>query len=362
MLDCTLKASLSRNIQIAKSIESLHLEHLKWNDALKHAFTKIVMSRPSEIVSIIGPPRVGKTTLIAELRRLLNPPGVGIDDKDSLSIFISAGNDSTNGSFSTKAFTESLLQKTNNPFYSCEGVGVDGIKKTRITEAVFRTALENSIRLGPTKYVFIDEAQHIIHCLGRQKFIAILDSWKNLAQRTNVVLILSGTYELKYMMNEAGGHLIGRNSSVHFSRYKLIPDDLSAFRSILSTYDEEFISHGVNTSLLSYDEFIYNGCVGCIGHLGHWARSSLAYASAENIPFDIESFRKSSLSESEITILREEIFLGEQMFEEYLSPPESSANDTPTPPAAKKKKSTSFKCKPVRRTAENRLAGASVNV
>lgn len=267
-------------------IKRTRIPHRNWSTALSEAFSCILACNPGEVVCITGPSRVGKSKLISELNTMLVGDASFHEDKTMPVVTVLATNCSTNGMFSTKAFTLKALDEIGHPFFGVNAVGGDPgddldeqyLKhESRIPEGVFRKALENGLVSRRTKYLFIDEAQHVLYAKGGvQGATQILDSWKALAQYTEVVLILVGTYPLHDALCGAP-HLLGRKHQVHLPRYHATKEDLTAFAELVNAYSEILSKHGGQCELLDHFALLYYGSAGCIGLLEKWLRGSLAH-------------------------------------------------------------------------------------
>jgi len=228
--------------QAISDIKNLHLSHRNWNTALSSAHAMLIASTPGEVVCITGPSRGGKSRLITSLVKLLIC-GNDFDDSDLMpTVEILATNCSVDGEFSSKAFTLRALEAIKNPFYSATTLdtndwGADFYKQLgRTPETVLRPALEHGLINRKTKYIFIDEAQHILYARGgKNSTEAILSSWKCLAQATKTVLVLVGAYPILDAIALCP-HMIGRKHQIHLSRYRANTADLKVFLSIIKQY------------------------------------------------------------------------------------------------------------------------------
>src|SRR5690554_5760880 len=124
-------------VDVANKIHNLSIDHPLWNRTLEVSYAKIAMAAPSQVICVIGPSRVGKSRLSTVLRQMLNLPGVGIDDPNSLSIGVRASNCSTNGAFSTKVFARKAVAALNHPILAtCERGDTNALLK-RETEGAY---------------------------------------------------------------------------------------------------------------------------------------------------------------------------------------------------------------------------------
>lgn len=273
--------------QLARRISNQCIHHANFEQAVRDIQTQLLVLQPGEILTIVGPSRVGKSRATRNaFTDAVRDPENGTRCKPV--IWIENENSQAEGQFSTKAFMLEACKAIKHPIYgqqhlmSTEGLARLQSHIARTPEAIFREAFERGlIELG-TRYLVIDEAHHVIYAKGGAVAAArILDSWKCLAQKTEVVLVLIGSYALIDVM-EGVPHLIGRQRRpIEFPRYKPNTEaDLHAFGAVLETYSEtlQLINH--NLSLSTWGRPLFLGSLGCVGHLSLWLRSALAWTCA----------------------------------------------------------------------------------
>lgn len=340
------------NKSISK-IKELHLSHRNWNRALSQAHAMLISSSAGEVVCITGPSRGGKSRLVDELEKLLIC-GADLTNSDYMTVVkILATNCSVGGTFSSKAFTLRALDAVKHPFYSDNNLddadwGANFYKQLgRTPETVLRPALEAAIKNRKTKYIFIDEAQHVLHSRGGKKdAAAILDSWKCLAQSTGVVLVLVGAYPLLDAM-ALSPHMVGRKHQVHIPRYLYVKDDLKSFLGLLNSYSKLVkLEPGVN-SLQAFANYLYEGSLGCIGLLEAWIREALSYAMANNDEYLVlDHFVMSCKVDKDRRMVAAEIKNGEEFL---LIEKNTNTKDSVNKPKSKKgKKKKAFVKNPKR--------------
>src|SRR6516162_4463775 len=104
-----------------------------------------------------------------------------------------------------------------------------------------------------------------------------LDSIKSLANLTNTVHVLVGTYELLPFRN-LSAQLSRRSIDIHFPRYRADrPEDRAAFQSVLFTFQRHLPLRG-ESDLLQHLDYCYERSVGCVGVLKDWLMRALALA------------------------------------------------------------------------------------
>ena len=315
--------------QAISNIMRQKIAHRNWCHALARAFAMMNACAPGEVIYITGPSRAGKSRLIKELSRIMKNPEH--DDMYMPCFTVMAANCSTRGSFSTKAFTIRSLEAIKHPIYGTE-LGNDdwSVERLRLlektSEGVLRLALESAIINRRCKYMFIDEAQHLMYATrGMHSAAAILDSWKCLAQSVGIILILVGAYPLLNVLKQSP-HLLGRKHEVHIPRYRETRDDILAFKEIIEFYDRIIHDHFGQSNFRDWDEYLFHGSFGCIGLLQSWLRAALAIADAtEAERLTKEHLMEAKLSPSDSRIIEEEILEGEAIMNKA---EEESANNS----------------------------------
>ncbi len=293
------------------------ISHRNWKKVLAHAFAVLSCASPGEVVCIVGPSRAGKTLLIFRLIAMLCGENKFNETGMLPAIVVEAVNTGPHGSFSTKAFIQRMLEAVKHPLFSMKGHDIDDMlsmqKMDRSTEATLRVALENALCLRSTRYVFIDEAQHVKYASkDTRAAFAVMDSWKCLAQTTGLVIVFVGAYPILDVIKHSP-HLLGRKHQIHFPRYYANKDDILAFGQLLSHYSSIINLDSSVNSLNDVGELMYSGSLGCIGLLKAWLKHADALASIEGIPINEKLLIETRLSDADIAAIRQEIETGEAL-------------------------------------------------
>lgn len=250
-----------------------------------------------------------------------------------------------------------------HPLFSMRGHDLDDLlamqKMDRSTEATLRVALEYAIIARGTRYLFVDEAQHVKYA-GRdiQASFAVMDSWKCLAQTTGVVLVLVGAYPVLDIISNSP-HLLGRNHQVHFPRYYASREDIVAFGQILQKYTELLHLDQSVTSLADLAELMYEGSLGCIGLLKAWLKRVDAVASFRGVAVDEKLLRSMRLTDLDLRKIGAEIRVGEESLARTSTPKATGRSGDKSTPTTKNStpdnsKGKPFQKKPTRSSAGNR--------
>jgi len=270
--------------EVVENIKRQCINHVSYAQAVSDIRNRLFVLQPGELLAIVGPSRVGKSSATREaLFQLVGEwnsndvmqPVVWIDNENSQAF----------GEFSTKAFMLSACAAIKHPIYgqapSSDDLHVARLEAliARVSEAVLRKAFETALPQLKTKYLVVDESHHVGYVRGGAKAAAaVLDSWKCLAHRTGVVLILIGSYALVDLIGLVP-HMIGRQRRpLEFPRYKETrAEDIVAFQAALVSYSKILPFESPHVSLTTWNQYLFRGSIGCVGHLSSWLRLALAW-------------------------------------------------------------------------------------
>lgn len=272
----------------------------------------------SELIVLVGPSRVGKTRSLRDALDVFEPNEPDENGRMRV-VWVEAGNDSTGGEFSTKAFMAECLRAIRHPIY-----GVPEEKDAweerllarihRTPEAMLRSALQQGLVLRRTEVMVIDEAHHVRYTAGGNAAASrILDSYKCLANRTNVNLVLSGSYQLQSLLMLAP-HLLGRQHPIEFRRYHGdLREDVGAWQQVLQALSKNLLFE-TDTSLCTWNDYLFEGSLGCIGQLTRWLRAALGHLlSRRGSTLTREDFVRSRSPAVQEEAILAEIIAGEQL-------------------------------------------------
>ncbi len=340
---------------------TIPVPHRNWQRALSEMFAIISCASPGDVICLTGPSRVGKSTLIDRVNNML----FGACDFERTgklhSIRVTASNSGPHGAFSTKALIQRMLDSVKHPLFSMSGLDLKDASAisniNRPTEATLLMALEHALIARGVKVIFIDEAQHVKYVSkDSQASSAVMDSWKCLAENTNTIIVMIGAYPILDIISNSA-HLSGRKHQIHFPRYHANAEDIVAFGQLLKKYSELINFNSSLESLTDVAELMYEGCFGCIGLLKGWLIRADALSLHCDISFDEKLLYKTRLSDTDLSVIRKEILIGEKTLQnkkhclsEITISESSKPDDRPTT-----KKAKPFQKKPRREIAGNRV-------
>jgi len=240
----------------------------------------------ASIILVYGPARVGKTTMKRRVIRQLTTAMLSAlqEDRERIPFLSVLLHPPLNNTFSWKDYLQAALLAIQEPLIDQkvlldvdEEEGEDGVarqtdtararrRRPEGTSDALRAALETAIQHRRPAAVLIDEAQHFGMVGSGRRLQDQLDCIKSLADITQTVHVLIGTYELLPFRN-LSAQLIGRSIDIHFPRYHTSKKELNQFKSILKAFQEwlPFVEEP-NTLIENWD-FCYERSIGCVGNL-----------------------------------------------------------------------------------------------
>lgn len=310
-------------IGAAASIKALRIEHRTYCRAVTSIFCALSIAQPGEVVVVVGPSRVGKSSAVEEALTLsVKTPG----ESRKHHVIVETENAAAGGAFSTKAFMRLVCRGINHPIYGMSGPddpwGVSlHARLNRTPESMLRDAVEQGLILLGIRYLVADEAHHVGY--AGNKALAILDSWKCLAFRTSTVLVLVGSYQLLDIL-ACAPHLLGRQCLIEFPRYKSgDAEDVREFAKVLRTLSPLIRFENSGSNLRSWTRLLFTHSLGCVGNLSKWLRASLGEVAAE---------RAEMLTERALLATRLPSLQESSMAAEILAGEAAMLRDSPTTP------------------------------
>ena len=250
--------------------------------------------RPGTMVLVIGPSRVGKTTLIRLLEeRLISMSQAQMLSDPSFIPFASilAAGTGTNR-FEWAEYYRAVLRALRDPF-------VDG-KVARIRARELREAMETALCERKPLAILVDEAHHLAEAARGSRLQSQLNHLKHFENVTGASHILVGTYEMR-PFRKANAQLACRSVDVHFSRYDAAIDaEAQVFQSIVWALQRQ-LPVEQEPALVEHWEFLYARSIGCIGLLKMHLNRALNLALAEQAKtVTLTHLRKTAMPEARV--------------------------------------------------------------
>jgi len=216
------------------------------------------MRRPGTMILVIGPSRVGKTTLIRLLEeQLLAKSKALMASNPSFIPFASilAVGPGTNR-FEWAEYYRAVLRALHDPF-------VDG-KIARIRTRELCEAMETALLERKPLAIIVDEAHHLAEASRMSRLQSQLNHLKHFENATGVSHILVGTYEMR-PFRKVNAQLACRSVDVHFPRYDAsIDQDAQVFQSVVWAL-QRHLPVEKEPPLVDHWEFLYARSIGCVG-------------------------------------------------------------------------------------------------
>lgn len=217
--------------------------------------------RSGTMVLVIGPARVGKTTLIHLLEERLLAYATSQMQADPHFIpFASViAPEPGSGRFEWTEFYQPVLRQLGNPFVDSP---THPIRARQMREALVAAYLERK-----PLAIIVDEAHHLAEAARGSRLQSQLNHLKNFENLTGVSHILVGTYAMR-PFRKVNAQLACRSVDVHFPRYDMTrEEDCQAFRSVLWALQRQLPVEEEPRLAQKHWEFLYARSIGCIGLL-----------------------------------------------------------------------------------------------
>ena len=263
------------------------LRHPRIDQLASEVFSWATTPTGTDILLVIGPTGVGKTTQQEQIQnRLLKEDAETIERESGIIPFLRIEAPAPESSvFSWKDFYIRILTKLEEPYPTakqeppkpqCDPLE-NASRNPNMTAATLRRALERAFHYRQTKILIIDEAQHLTKTGSSRRLQDHMDTLKSLANLSGVRLIMYGTYELLDLL-QLNEQLARRCTPLHFRRYRWdCPEDRRSFLSAVRAFESRLLFEK-RPNLLQEAGFLYERSAGCIGILKDWLVRALGAA------------------------------------------------------------------------------------
>ena len=279
----------------------------------------------AKLIFVYGPTGVGKSTLMERVVARLSQESLPETESHRLPVLKLEAAAPEYGNFHWGHFFRQALIELETPFlkermeYSDSPVYFDRAGNLKIGSRPpvqeLRDAVEKALRYRRPKALIIDEAQHLAKISSGRKLLDQMDALKSLANRSNTLLVLIGTYEL-LNFHQLSGQLSRRSIELHFPRYGTNSGDLKAFQSIVYGFQRQ-MPVVKEPELLRHWEDLYLRSMGCVGILKDWLVRALneSYENGEKTVTQ-KTIRGCALSVYQCEQIAAEMIAGEERLTE----------------------------------------------
>lgn len=241
--------------------------------------------RKDEIVSVIGPAGVGKSTMLKYLSGyLIKQQSAGWKDDCYPPIIVEAPS-SIKGEFPWRAFLEEILEKLGeinvgnkldlDETENRKRQGKWSISRSKPTIGQLERLMRLRIKSFRPITILIDECQNIVDKIPDKDKIANLNRVKNWANTMNTKFILFGTHEAKELLN-LNEQLARRVVPVYFPRYRRDSDEeVIAFAQLFLSL-KKHLNLRIDGKVSENFFDIYDYTLGCPGLLVSWLHRTIA--------------------------------------------------------------------------------------
>ncbi|MDJ0702476.1 MAG: AAA family ATPase [Leptolyngbyaceae cyanobacterium MO_188.B28] len=270
--------------------QKVTIPHKKLRVALDSLLINIETPIDLSVSFVVGPAGVGKTTLRRRIEKLLLERA--LSDKTlavgQLPIASIEAIPAEQGRFIYKDYYLRVLEALHAPLIK-EVSQSEEESSTINTTSYFsqglqskrsdtlRRILEQVLKRHRLKALMIDEAQHLVLVAGGKQMLQQMDWLKSIANVTETIHVLFGTYDLLNCCS-LSGQVSRRSDDIHLERYHHEQsEDVEEFGRIIQTFQEHLPLPG-ETNLMQYQDYLMDYSIGCVGILSTWLAKALRMA------------------------------------------------------------------------------------
>ena len=304
------------NVELLEDFRTLKVKHPRQEEIQQFLQGAILGHRRYTLIDLYGMSGVGKSNVMEQVARLIR--SAETNQAVVPAIFVQ-GSPEDVGSAARLDYYQQILDQVqhhpairdrtkNLPLYINRG------KKSSdpVEWLQMRNAVEYALALLRVKVVFVDEAQHLLAPDLVRKPTAQLDWLKALANRTNVLHVLGGNFDL-YEYCHLSGQVVRRMRDQHFPRYHLDSQkECEEFVGALKSLLEHVPLTADVSALLERWQWFGAWSVGGVGVLSDWIVDTVdaLWRKGETV-LTIDALTKHALQPDQRARLEMEARLGE---------------------------------------------------
>lgn len=321
------KNNFSTKIELLREFGDVRIAHPRIKQLFEELSVFLAPCSGANIVLLIGPPGVGKSTAIDVLlkRTYEEYSELMQEQPDFIPAVKIEAPSAGERAFSWRLLYGSLLEALNEPLVERkidveEDVAIRKGKRPWAeskTLSGLRLAVERSLKMRKTRFVVIDEAVHILRQAGPRELPVHMDTLKSLSNTCGVTFVLVGSYDL-YEILELSGQLARRTHLVHFSRYSFKdPEDTLAYKNSTRTLFRYLpINEKIDPS--PWLNLLMANTHGCIGIQKDILQRALTMALDNDGKWRDSFLKKNLLTKSQSQVILKEIIEGEQRIQDAI--------------------------------------------
>lgn len=321
-------------VDLANKLTRIRIRHRLYEQTYRLAYANLQIANGGDVIFLVGPSRVGKSTLLAEC---IHDMFKGHHDERYIPYACVDASQTNQGSISLKQLWADFLAVLKHPAFTDSSY----LPRHSHTEAALRSIIARTLQARRTALLAVDEAMPIFSSRSRGGPLAALDTLKCLGNETNVAIVICGDYT---MLDRCflSAHLNGRMVVLEFPGYSTNKADSADFNRILTSIDS-LLPWKSGQCLMIYRDLVYAGTAGCVGSIIKWAKLALAQMGAHErhrlTIADFESSRRVAQAESFHDLNQRRHLLKKMrtgMFESASPLPEEEAARNTAPPGRRR--------------------------
>lgn len=305
----------------AIDLANLRINHSRIKELRGEVQSLIYPNSQSNILLIVGPTGVGKSTLTTHLvESALSNHRSHMDSDANLipAVYVQAPA-SGEKEFSWRLLYERILGQLEDDRLglSKHAIGIDENTKMLVRPkrtgssnlAGLRTAVERALRQRATQFLVIDEAAHIFMQTSDKQMGNHMNTLKSLANECGTQIVLAGSYDL-YNFVSKSAQLARRTHVIHFERYRQdVPEDVRAFTTCVKQF-EATLPELWQGQLTPHTLALMENTLGCVGTLSRVLTKAARIAEAAG-NWSIDMLQRTLLTEAQVVQILEETTNGE---------------------------------------------------